>query len=195
MFVFDLDGVIVDFMGAMRKRLEDDGFVTFANVTGYSSFTGIVSEYDMPRAQFAIEAYLKDPSTYAMAEPYLGAKDMVVWLSSKGLFKGFVTRRARHLNRITLAWLEEHGFPTDSVRHATLPSKLNDVVSLGGTILIEDNPAEIEGVVSAMPVVVFDQPYNRHVESGVRIHNWYALERVLKTLPIDVRKQKPWGRS
>lgn len=66
----------------------------------------------------------------------------------------------------TVAWLETHGIPFWDLCF------MADKPQVGADLYLDDSPANVAAFREAgLPVVIFDQLYNRHL-AGPRVHDW-----------------------
>ncbi|MEA1960423.1 MAG: hypothetical protein U9N81_03890 [Bacillota bacterium] len=98
-------------------------------------------------------------------------------------------QRDSKVKAITQEWLEQHELPyhklvmnnTENVHHF---SKLEACLEYEIDVMIEDHPDVCLELSQTLPVLIFDQPYNQHVQSeGItRVNTW----REIKTLIGDI---------
>lgn len=93
----------------------------------------------------------------------------------------FITSRsgfgqtAEICKRATIDWLYDHDIPWDGLIMAE--NKTNRGIHL----LLDDAPHQIEEAVSQFqPVVVFDRPWNQHVDGVDRIYDWPEFEKYVR---------------
>jgi len=90
------------------------------------------------------------------------------------------------VEQVTLAWLERYGIVYDGLILNATPnmhffSKLEVCLEHGVEVMIEDHHDLILELAEAFPVIVFDYPYNRHIEAEnvYRVTQWgQVLERI-----------------
>ena len=180
-FIFgvDLDGVCADYTAGLRRIASD--------VLG-------VPESQLPlERSWDFREWGLTPSAYeeihrlAVTEHRLlrelpvieGAADALWRLSDSGVWIRIITHRLYvnwgHAIAVsdTVAWLDEARIP------------YRDICFLGAKpeveadLYIDDGPHNVEALLAGgNEVIVFDQPYNRHVE-GVRATTWLEIEELV----------------
>lgn len=97
-----------------------------------------------------------------------GAPGGIDNLLSSGHAIVFVTARHTHEARMaTTRWLRESPWPDIPLRFS------NSKFEVPAGLWIDDSPQVIEGLERAgKDVIVFDQPWNRHLEDFVRADSW-----------------------
>ncbi|WP_054696164.1 5' nucleotidase, NT5C type [Syntrophomonas palmitatica] len=93
------------------------------------------------------------------------------------------------IEEITKEWLEQYGIVYDRLILNTTPnlhhfSKLEVCLQNGIQIMIEDHHQLAEEIAQTMPVILFDYPYNRHLESDniIRVQTWAEVKSWVKRL-------------
>ena len=196
-FIFgvDLDGVCADYTAGLR--------LIAADVLG-------VPESQLPlERSWDFREWGLTPSAYeeihrlAVTEHHLlrelpvieGAADALWRLSDSGVWIRIITHRLYvnwgHAIAVsdTVTWLDEARIP------------YRDICFLGAKpeveadLYIDDGPHNVEGLLAGgNEVIVFDQPYNRHV-AGLRAFNWLEVEEFVyesaARLGVALNRQLP----
>ena len=85
----------------------------------------------------------------------------------------------------TVEWLDEHRIPYRDICF------LGDKPQVGADAYIDDAPHNIEGLRrTGANVIIFDQPYNRHL-GGLRAHNWIEVEEIVSELSAQSAARQP----
>lgn len=97
----------------------------------------------------------------------------------------YLTARPKWAEKITLEWLNCHGFPQGEVILSL--DKGAEVKRLGASLAIDDAPQEIKKLSRIIPVLIYAQPYNQGLKHlGQRItweeRDW--MEAVLNFHPV-----------
>ena len=81
---------------------------------------------------------------------------------------------------ITKEWLAKNEIYYDELVFSN--TKLEDCNRLGIDIMIEDKPTNILSVSKSIPVICYDQPYNKEIikENIYRCYSWYDIYKFLK---------------
>src|SRR5690606_8213634 len=115
-----------------------------------------------------------------------GATDALWRLSDAGIWIRIITHRLyvnwAHERAVgdTAAWLDQHKIPyRDLCFLGAKPEVQADAY-------IDDAPHNIEALRElGNTVIVFEQPYNRHIETGPRATNWTEVESIVVDLAAD----------
>ena len=172
----DLDGVCADYTAGLRRIAAD--------VLGVAeSQLPLERSWDFREWGLTPAAY-EEIHRLAVTEHHLlrelpvidGAADTLWRLSDAGVWIRIITHRLYvnwgHAIAVsdTVTWLDEARIP------------YRDICFLGAKpeveadLYIDDGPHNVEGLLaSGNEVIVFDQPYNRHV-AGVRATTWLEIE-------------------
>jgi 5'(3')-deoxyribonucleotidase len=170
----DLDGVCADYTGGFRRH------VAAALGVPPSSLPDPVS-WDWTECDWGIgshEQYLRlhaaavAQGLFRELEPLPGVRDGLWRLSHAGVRIRVITHRlfvsGSHAASAadTVAWLEDHDLPYWDLCFVA------DKPQVGADLYIDDSPANIEAFQAAgSDVLIFDQPYNRHLQ-GPRVRTW-----------------------
>ena len=188
----DLDGVVADHTGRFREIVAERRGVDpetlplerswdfhewgFAPGEYESLHKLAVTEYDMILTMPVIE----------------GAADALWRLSDAGIWIRIITHRL-YVNWAheraagdTAAWLDQHKIPyRDLCFLGAKPEVQADAY-------IDDAPHNIEALRAlGNTVIVFEQPYNRHIEGGPRATSWVEVESIVVDLAADRLGQIP----
>lgn len=94
-----------------------------------------------------------------------------------------------NIEEVTRNWLEQHDITYDELILNATPnmhhfSKLGVCMQQGVNLMIEDHHDLARELSQFMPVVLFDYPYNRKVESEniIRVTNWIEAEKWVERL-------------
>jgi 5'-nucleotidase len=167
----DMDGVIADWSGGVdarvRLRAEDAALLDW---TRWDGVTPDAPEADRTRVRSRIKRIQGSLGFYRHLHPIPGAVAAIRALDATAHDVWLCTTPdslSRTCASEKIAWAEDHLGPGWGTRVILT----HDKALVRGDFLIDDKP-EITG--SARPEwqhILFDQPYNQHVE-GVRILNW-----------------------
>ena len=121
------------------------------------------------------------PGFYEGLPPVEGAKDALLDMLANGFDVGICTSPLRSFENCVLEkykWVEKHLGPGFTERIILCRRK----ALVRGDYLIDDRPdaAERDGIVPAWQHIVFDAPYNRHIEGKVRLNRWSDWRLVLE---------------
>jgi len=180
----DLDGVCADHTAAFRAVVAEEMNVDPSTLGpqiawDYHSW-GVDDETFLAlhkRAVLKHRMFRTMPAMDGVAEALWKLSDAGVWIR-------LITHRlyANWGHQVavsdTVAWLDEHGIP---YRDLCL---LGDKPQVEADAYIEDAPHNVEALRgTGNPVVVFDHPYNRHLE-GLRAHDWIEAEQIVLDLVV-----------
>lgn len=181
----DLDGVCGDHTAAFRAVVAAELGVDAATLGpqvawDYHSW-GVDDDMFMDLHKRAVLEH----RMFRTMQPMAGVAEALWKLSDAGVWIRLITHRLYtnwgHQVAVsdTVAWLDEHGIP---YRDLCL---LGDKPQVEAHAYIEDAPHNVEALRgTGNPVVVFDHPYNRHLE-GLRAHNWGEAEQIVLDLVVQ----------
>lgn len=120
---------------------------------------------------------------YLGMEPLPGVALAIRELIDKGFHIRIISHRlyvsGNHEEAIsqTVEWLEDHGIWYDDL------CMIGDKPDVDADVYIDDAPHNVLALQSRTnkPVIIFDQPYNRHV-SGYRVYSWAAVVEMVERL-------------
>lgn len=180
--MLDMDGVLADWtagvMGLACRIAEREGLPQRPTPKQMTSFK-LLDSFDLEELDLVMRA-MRDPHLYQSLSPLPGAKAAVDGLRSAGVHVGVLS--SPDLDNPTcasakLAWLERH-FDRDLASHAVLAK---DKTLVHCDLLVDDKP-EITGFHKpAWQQVLFDHPYNRHVDLP-RLSSWEQWTTLLPLL-------------
>lgn len=178
----DLDGVCGDYTGAFRAVVAAERGVDASTLGPQRSweFTewGVAAEeFDRFHRTAVLEHRM-----FRTMEPLPGASEVLWRLSDAGVWVRIITHRLcvnwGHAVAVadTVEWLDRNGVP------------YRDICFLGrkpeveADAYIDDGPHNVEALRAAgNDVIVFDQPYNRHLD-GPRAAGWAEVEDLVAGL-------------
>lgn len=186
MFVLgvDLDGVCGDHTEAFRQvvaiELGVDPSTLGPQVAWDYHAWGVDDEEFLRLHHKAVLEY----RMFRTMPPMEGVAEALWSLSDAGVWIRLITHRlyANWGHQVavsdTVAWLDEHGIP---YRDLCL---LGDKPQVEADAYIEDAPHNVEALRSTgNPVIIFDHPYNRHLD-GLRARNWTEAEQQVLELVV-----------
>ena len=172
----DLDGVCVDYLGALRTVVADQRGIDPAELPEPTQWS--LSEWGLGRDAFVAQHQdaVHNYRVFRDAEPIPGALEAVRRLSASGVVIRVITHRCndgvdkRLTISDTLWWMSHHGLPYDEACF------VRDKTTVAADLYIDDAPHVIRPLVAAgAPMLIFDQPYNRS-EPGDRVCGWTEAE-------------------
>ena len=186
MFVLgvDLDGVCGDHTAAFRHVVATELGVDASTLGPQVAWD--YHAWGVDDAEF-LRLHQKAVLEYRMFRtmpPMEGVAEALWNLSDAGVWIRLITHRlyANWGHQVavsdTVAWLDEHGIP---YRDLCL---LGDKPQVEADAYIEDAPHNVEALRSTgNPVIIFDHPYNRHLD-GLRARNWSEAEQQVVDLVV-----------
>lgn len=170
----DLDGVCGDYVAALRAFcMEQMGLPAerFPDPTSYNlakagwPFSDTADYLSWHRKAVQAGIYRTIPAMPGLADALhdLDKADVHIRIVSHRLIMGGLHKK---VVSDTAEWLEEHRIPYMSLCFTGLKD------SISATLHIEDAPVMVDSLRGAEEkVLIFDQPYNRHI-SGPRMTDW-----------------------
>lgn len=188
-FGVDLDGVCADYESALRdayaerRGLDPATLPPQTMMDAYSEWGLSPDAYRAEHRHAVVERRL-----FKTMRPLADVSDVLWELSDEGVWIRIITHRL-FFNGIhevvaqdTANWLDQHNIP---YRDLCFIGAKPDV---GADLYIDDAPHNVTALRDAgREVIVFDQPYNRHLP-GPRAHTW----RDVKALVRDVLNRDEW---
>lgn len=181
--LLDLDGVLSDLEAAFVARLVE------RHPEAAGAVPDLAAERTEPRLINLLPRQLRDRAHALMDTPGLfaelplvaGARAGVAALRAAGVDLAVCT--SPRLGNPTcasdkFAWVASHFGP--ELAAATVVTK--DKTLVAGDYLIDDWPRQVGRAAPTWQQIVFDQPYNRHVDASMRLHGWADLPRLLERL-------------
>lgn len=186
-FVFgvDLDGVCADYTSAFRSFCAERLGVTEDALPLERSWD--FREWGLDAEQFEDlhRGAVNEGRIMALMEPIAGAAESLWRLSDAGVWIRIVTHRlyvnwGHHAAAgDTVEWLDTNRIPYRDLCF------LGDKADVGAHVYVDDGPHNIENLRDAgRQAIVFDQPYNRHLE-GPRAFNWTEVEEMVLEMMVD----------
>lgn len=98
-------------------------------------------------------------------------------------FTQYDTPEGEKARNFTRNWLDKYGIIYDELAFTTFP-KIDYIRRFNLDLFIEDAPGTVESVSKEMPVLMFDNPYNRDFEAPnvTRVFSWYDILRYVRNL-------------
>lgn len=180
-FVFgvDLDGVCGDHTAAFREVVMKELGKTEAELPLERSWS--FAEWDLDTAEFERlhELAVVEHRFFRSMPVIAGCADVLWRLSDAGVWIRIISHRL-YVNwghaaaaGDTAAWLDDARIPYRDLCFIGAKSDLD------ADCYIDDGPHNIEALQAAgRDVIIFDQPYNRHVD-GVRVTSWGEVEHLV----------------
>lgn len=173
----DLDGVCADYTGAFRQVVARRLGVPAASlprevswdfkewgISGHDEFVDLHAEAVLKRRIFAT------------MQPLEGVAEALWRLSDAGVWIRIITHRliVKEGHAIAVAdtctWLDAHGIPYRDILF------LGNKPQVEADCYVDDAPHNVDALRDrGNEVIVFDQPYNRHMD-GPRARNWHEVE-------------------
>lgn len=165
----DQDNTIADFEGGFlfewRSRYPNRPFIPLDERTTFRILDQYPVEY-----QIDVKDIYSQPGFVRNLKPILGAVDALRIMEACGMTVRVVTSPLSnsHCEGEKLEWIEQH--LGSSWAQAAILTK--DKTTVAGTLMIDDKP-EIIGVQNpTWEHIIFDQPFNRYVQSKRRLLSW-----------------------
>ena len=178
----DLDGVCADYTASFRRAVARHRGIDPAQLTGEVSWD--FGEWGLDRDGF-LEHHnraVNDDAMFATMEAIEGCSEALWRLSDAGVWIRIITHRLvgnwSHAKVVadTVQWLDDRSIP------------YRDLCFLGAkpqveaAAYIDDAPHNVDALRSSgNTVIVFDQPYNRHMP-GLRASDWEDVEAIVAEL-------------
>ena len=177
----DLDAVCADYVSAFRQVVAADRGVPAESLTPEVSWDFASWGLDRPEFlrlhQAGVEAGM-----FASMPAIEGASEALWRLSNSDVWIRVITHRLimngshQTVARDTVAWLDAARIPYRDLCF------IGAKAEVGAHCYIDDAPHNIEALRSAgNTVIIFDQPYNRHL-SGLRARGWGEAEQLVYDL-------------
>ncbi|GEM48715.1 hypothetical protein [Deinococcus cellulosilyticus] len=180
----DIDGTIASTVNALTEILQSQGVGPqhFRPNTDPECPSVFIARN--PHLQTTLDQMVRTifqrEEVYQAATPIPGALEGVVALQQANFFRGYVTRRPSHLQKVTLDWLQSHGFPAGDVLHVKDPSKSTLMNQLNARCIIEDSFHEVWSLFTDHHGLLIDTDYNRlPLPNNVTRCNWQAIARAV----------------
>ncbi len=168
----DMDGVIADFDGKVKRDLKN----LYPDVPIPQPRKSFYIDDDMaPEHKPVIREIISNPGFFTELGVIEGAHEGWEQLLEAGYTPQICTaplRKNPTCNQDKLSWLEEHFVPRFG--HWVIDTAIitKDKASCEGFVIIEDRPEIKDAHRAIWKHVVFDQPYNRDASSPYRLAGW-----------------------
>jgi 5'-nucleotidase len=185
----DVDNVLADYTGGLRRIVAEERGIEpseLPDVTSWSAY----EEWGLTPAAFneLHRRAVVDHRMFRHLDVMPGAAEVLRRLSERGVRIRIVTHRlyvsGTHAIAAsdTVEWLDANAIPYWDL---CMVARKADV---GSDLLIDDAPHNIEALRDiGRQVLVFDQPYNRHLD-GPRARTWEDVEEQVEPLLLNVQK-------
>ncbi|CAB4556803.1 unannotated protein [freshwater metagenome] len=178
----DLDGVCADYTTAFRRIAAMEWDVQLESLTTEVSWD--FAEWGLDRESF-LELHrtsVQDHRMFRNMPAIDGVSDALWRMSDAGVWIRIVTHRLvtnwGHALIVsdTVDWLDTHSIPYRDICF------LGRKPEIEADAYVEDAPHNVEALrARGNTVIVFDQPYNRHLD-GLRASTWAEVETVVSEL-------------
>lgn len=178
----DLDGVVADFVSALRPIAAEWLELPLESLTAEVSYGLREWNLDPAGGYEALHRFaVTQKNLFGAMKPFPGAPSVLRRLSAAGIRIRILTHRLyiRYFHqeavRQTIEWLDRYGIPYWDLCF------LRDKAAVGADLYIEDDPGNIVKLRSRnFPTIAFSNPTNRHLEDP-RADTWAGIEtHVLK---------------
>lgn len=183
----DLDGVCADYTVAFKAHVAQTFGIDIDDMED-------VHDWDFVKLNWGISSRAHFESLHAQAVeegmflnmPTLAGVSKALWtLSDAGIHIRVITHRLfikgthQRVASDTVGWLQKNNIPYRDICF------IADKVKVGADAYLDDSPGNIEKLRGGGGnAIVFDQPYNRHVD-GLRVHNWDEATRLILDLASE----------
>lgn len=179
-FLVDMDGVIAHFSHAFLRDWRAAGHPGFDTWDSWDMYNHIPETH-----HHLIDVFMSRPGFFRTLPVMDGAQLAIASMVEAGhsvVICSTPTYAAHHCTSEKMAWLAEHF--GDKIAKASVFT--HDKTLVRGDVLIDDKP-EIKGMyVPVWKHVLFDAPYNQHVQDRPRMTHW-SQWREIAAGPIDRR--------
>lgn len=120
------------------------------------------------------------------SSPYPGAIETLNQLAKQHTIT-IMTARPSQFRQVTLKWLEHYGAEFHHIMFTE--HKYKEFIHLGGDVLVDDAPHyAIEFSAHGLPVVLYNQPYNYHINNNYihRASNWKEVKTHIELLTASI---------
>jgi 5'-nucleotidase len=176
----DLDGVCADYESALRSSVAARRGIDPATLPPQRT-PGSFAEWGLTPTAFedAHRRAVVEDRIFRTMQPYPDVAEVLWRLSDAGVWIRIITHRllfnrAHEISAADTAWwLDAHRIPYRDLCF------IGDKATVGADLYVDDSPHNIDALRGAgRTAVVFDQPYNRHLD-GPRVRSWLELEQVI----------------
>lgn len=188
----DLDGVCADYEGAFRAAVAEMRGIDPSSLPPQTVLDEF-SEWGMDAGSFSEfhRRAVVEHRIFRQARPLPGVSEALWALSDLGVWIRIITHRLcvnwAHETAAgdTAAWLDEHQIPYRDLCF------IGDKPNVGADVYVEDSPRNVLALRgTGRPVVVYDQPYNRHLPAP-RAESWKDVRRFVEELIEGSRRHVP----
>lgn len=177
----DLDGVCGDYVEAFARVVALDRGVDPGSLTREVSWD--FASWGLDREEFLRLHSLGVDNGMFRDMPAIGGASEALWrLNHAGVWVRLITHRLimhgshQTVARDTVVWLDEAEIPYRDLCF------IGAKAEVGAHCYIDDAPHNVEALRSAgNTVIIFDQPYNRHLP-GLRARSWGEAEELVYSL-------------
>lgn len=187
-FVFgvDLDGVCGDYTTAFRSIVASELGVTEDDLPLQRSWDFTEWNLDAAGGFERLHALaVTEHHMFAEMPPIEGVADALWRLSDAGIWIRVITHRLYvnwgHAAAVadTVMWLDNNRIPYRDICF------LGNKPDVGANVYVDDGPHNIIGLRGAgHEAIVFDQPYNQHLD-GLRARDWAEVEEIVMEMAAD----------
>ena len=192
----------------MRIALDIDGCMTDDNRFRLEQYGKYLYEKNMPYMDLPYESELKcgymtreefgefwDATFFEyieQVEPIRYVSEVTHKLHEDGDYIVIATGRhgttqkdpfGEKVRNITKKWLKKHDIYYDEILFSGFP-KIDYIRPYKCDVFVEDYSMTIKSLAKEMPVLIFDNPYNRFLEcqNTIRVFSWYDIYRRVKEM-------------
>jgi len=187
-FCVDLDGVVGKYHEAFRGYVARYKNLDPAQLPEATNWDFALSGWPISGRDEYLELHARavEEGMFASMEPIENVSEVLWRLSDDDIWIRVVTHRllikGSHAQVVsdTVGWLQQDvgGRPMVPYRDLCFVAEKPDV---GGHLYVDDAPHNITNLrASGINAVVFDQPYNQHLD-GDRVTNWLSLEQYVRS--------------
>ena len=171
----------------MRIALDIDGCMTDDNRFRLEQYGKYLYEKNMPYMDLPYESeYIEQ------VEPIRYVSEVTHKLHEDGDYIVIATGRhgttqkdpfGEKVRNITKEWLKKHDIYYDEILFSGFP-KVDYIRPYKCDVFVEDYSMTIKSLAKEMPVLIFDNPYNRFLEcqNTIRVFSWYDIYRRVKEM-------------
>jgi 5'(3')-deoxyribonucleotidase len=176
----DLDGVCADYEGALRTSVANRRGIDPATLPPQTS-TDHFKEWGLSAEGFreAHRLAVTEDRIFRTMAPHADVGEVLWRLSDAGVWIRIITHRLlfNGLHEASAAdtavWLDQHDIPYRDLCF------IGDKATVGADLYVDDSPHIIDALRAAgRTAIVFDQPYNQHLD-GPRAHGWSDVEALV----------------
>lgn len=184
--LIDMDGVLADFDGAFHEQVR----TTYPEIT---MLDPLPEPPDFYAAKYYPEQHYQTLRAISNSEHFFASLPVMPgaiegW--QRVIDEGFRPQICSspigsnpYSKQEKLGWLEEHFAPVFGSWVVETAIITSDKHLSGGALLIDDRPNIRHAESAPWNHVIFDQPCNRHIETNLRLQNWFDpnLGSILRT--------------